>query len=90
MICDDIFLVTKTKGSILHRGNGEKIVLDKVPENALELWKEGSDVIALRKTGSSILEKLSKAELEAILEKRLPHGINVELLEIKKALKNAK
>ena len=82
MISDDNFVLTVTKGSVLHRAGGY-IVLDKIPENAFQLWKDGESVLSLRKTGAPLLENISKTELVSILEKRknLDYQVEIKLLQ---------
>ncbi len=87
MISDENFILTVAKGSVLHRANGGSIVLDSIPENAFELWKNGEYVFCLKKDGASLLEKISKEELVAILEKRKAFDYKVEIKLLEDAIK---
>lgn len=88
MISDDFFILTVTDGSVLHRADGSSIVLNEIPENAFDIWKDGSPVFCLRKAGYDKLKSLSKDELEAILQKRNAHDYKIEIQLIRKALKD--
>lgn len=89
MISNDCFILTVPKGSVLHRTDGT-VVLDKIPENAFDLWKEGEYVFALKKSGAVLLENLTPSELEVILNKRQPINNLFEIKLIETAIKAAK
>ncbi len=87
MVSNDFFILTVAVGSVLHRADGTSVKLNNIPENALEIWRNGSRVFALRKSGADLLNDFSKKELELILEKRISHDFKVEIQLLKKAIK---
>ena len=53
----EFFVLTVAVGSILHRADGTSIKLDEVPEEAFEIWKTGTPVLAMKATGKALVEK---------------------------------
>ena len=86
MISDENFILTVTKGSVLHRTNGS-VKLDSIPEDAFSMWKDGEYFLILKKSGAQLLENLSKEELEVILDKRKPINNLTEIKIIESAIK---
>lgn len=81
---DKIFMLTVAVGTILIKSDGKRQTLDKVPENAQELWEGGSRVLLLKKDAAKeFLAQYSKANLEKILEarKHLKYKAEIKLLE---------
>ena len=66
----EFFVLTVAVGSILHRADGTSIKLDEVPEDAFEIWKTGTPVLAMKSTGKSLVEKLSIAEIRELIKIR--------------------
>lgn len=87
MVSNEFFILTVAVGSVLHRTDGTSVKLTGIPENAFEIWRNGSRVFSLRKSGADLLNDLSKKELERILEKRISHDFKVEIQLLKKAIK---
>ncbi len=84
----EFFVLTVALGSILHRADGTSVKLDEVPEEAFEIWKTGSPVLAMKATGKSLVEKLSVKEIQELIKVREPHNYNSELKVLKEVLKS--
>ncbi|WP_313373749.1 hypothetical protein [Chishuiella sp.] len=84
----DFFVLTVAIGSILHRADGTSIKLDEVPEEAFEIWKTGTPVLAMKTTGKALVEKLSLKEIQELIKIREPHNYNSELKVLKEVLKS--
>ncbi len=69
----DYFETTVPPGAVVY-GKGYRFNGSVIPENALELWKNGSQHLKLKKEGVVLLESLGKEVVKFILEKRRPLG----------------
>lgn len=83
-------MLTVAVGSIIHGKGFEKQVLNDVPDNALELWENGSQTLVLKKEGAEILKDFSQERLKKVIALRSPlnyQGENQLLEDTLKALK---
>lgn len=85
----DVFMLTVPVGSVIHGANGSQ-VLNGVPENAAELWEQGSSTLVLKKASADeFLKDFSKARLEKVLELRRPLKMEAEIKLLEAAIKGA-
>ena len=84
----EFFGLTVAVGSILHRANGTSVKLNEVPDEAFEIWKTGSPVLALKSTGKSLVENLSINEIQELIKVREPHNYASEIKILKEVLKS--
>lgn len=84
MVSNEYFLLTVAVGSIIIGSNQR---LTEVPENALQLWENGSHTLCLRKGGVELLKDYSKERIQKLIEVRAPINFKAELELLGKILK---
>ena len=85
MVTNDNFLLTVAVGSIIIGSNQR---LTEIPENALQLWENGSYTLCLRKGGVELLKDYSKERIQRLIEVRTPINFKAEIELLKTLLKS--
>lgn len=82
------FILTVALGAIIWKPDGGKQTLNEVPDNAAELWENGSSTLCLKKDGAEeFLKDFSKNKLETVLAKRKALNFPAEIKLLEDALK---
>ena len=55
----EVIILAVPKGSIIRKGDGSTVVLDEVPENALDLIESGATILMLKKRQKTSLKTFS-------------------------------
>ncbi|UKB81252.1 hypothetical protein [Chryseobacterium sp. MEBOG07] len=87
----EIIILAVPKGSIIRKGDGSTVVLNDVPENALELIEAGATYLMLKKEAKDQLKRLSNERLQNIIKVRKAQNLihDVSVLELALAEKMA-
>lgn len=87
----EVIILAVPKGSIIRKGDGSTVVLDEVPENALDLIESGATYLMLKKEAKDQLKKLSPERLQNIIKVRKSQNLmhDVSVLEMALAEKMA-
>lgn len=87
---DKVFLLTVAVGTVILKSNGSRQILSSVPENAVELWENGSRTLVLKRDAApDFLSKYSKEQLEKILQNRKHLKYAAEIKHLETAIKSA-
>lgn len=82
----DCIILSVKKGSMIRKGDGSTLVLNEVPDNALELIELGATYLMFKKEAKDQLKKLSKERLLNMLEMRKSQGLKHDVSVIEMAI----
>lgn len=87
---DKYFVLTVPIGSIIWLPKGKEQKITGIPDNALELWKDGTRTLLLKKDGAELFSDYNQEELEKILEARKHVNNKIEIKILEGLIKSAK
>lgn len=82
----EAIILSVPKGTQLRKGDGSTMILNEVPENALDLIEQGAVYLMFKKEAKDQLKKLSKERLLKILEMRKSQGLKHDVSVLEMAL----